>query len=67
MKNKLLVVFAMLSMLNTLNAQIVKIDFDENIIDKVGIYSPEVIFNGEINGQIDSLFTSGVEESAIQL
>ena len=46
MKNKLLVVFAMLSMLNTLNAQIVKIDFDENIIDKVGIYSPEVIFNG---------------------
>jgi hypothetical protein len=67
MKNKLLVVFAMLSMLNTLNAQIVKIDFDENIIDKVGIYSPEVIFNGEINGQIDSLFTSGVEGSAIQL
>ena len=67
MKNKLLIVLAMLSMFNTLNAQIVKIDFDENINDKVGIYSPEVIFNGEINGQTDSLFTSGVEGSAIQL
>ena len=41
MKSKLLIVIAILSMFNTLNAQIVKIDFDENINDKVGIYSPE--------------------------
>ena len=50
-----------------LNAQLAVFNFEDNLMDEIGDYSPELLFDGQANLDIDSLFIPSENGSAIQL